>query len=271
MSMKDNESPNTEEKKQNISSALSQIIMNGKIHIKPWNIDEVERVIQDPPVLNQIDDPEPCRGRSCLNCTGCDSFRINVSELRELNEREEPEGEEPAVNAAEEALNDSYEEMSAHQIQQGMNQMARSMQIQFSRWDVLKFCRDAIHEHIKVDIFKMRSAVIKRQEYKIKKSHWELIRLFLILVQQEKFFDDIYSSYKTDECLLFQFESRGDFYAHGPMLFIKEENGKVMYPTVVDFINSLNSKDRQILNLMRENMNKAIETRIQWQQSYNGV
>lgn len=252
--MKD-EQPSPEQKETNIREAILMLIKMGKFNPKPWNIDKIEEIIDKPEILHPVDDSEPCKGRQCLRCEGCDSFRVNISNLRDVNEQEEDGGEEEHLEAAEHALNDAFDQME---------RIAGAIRIYFSKWEITKMVRDSIMSVLDVDIFVLRSNVIKQKEYELDKEKWETVRLFMILCTVDNFFADISAVPKDNKYTFFNVTPNGRYYLPGKMLFMKEEDGKVKYPTIAEYIQSLPINVCNNLKLLQEDLNSRVERLAKW-------
>jgi hypothetical protein len=257
----DAELPNSDHKKKNIKDAL-RLLVDKKFRIPGSKKDEVEAFIKDPQVMPVYEDAMPCKGRVCLACEGCDSFRMNISEVKEIVDKEENFEDVPPMKAAAEAA-----EANMRDIEEMMHAIHQRTNIKFSRWEIIKFMREAIKTAINVDIFVVKKDLNKFQKTYLKNDDWIVIRTVMIINQVDWWLEDIKSLKDKDIFYLYKVDKLNYSYLPLQMAFPLPDG---TYQSVKQFVDGQNPKVRNKIMTVQNHLGSMIESTVKWTTRYQG-
>lgn len=258
--------PDPNEKKKNIEQTFRTLISMNKLRVPGSKKDLVEKMISEPKILAIYEDAMACKGRTCLNCEGCGSFQMMISEVREEIDKEEVIEEVPPMKAAEHAVEQNMQEISNM-----MQQIGQRQEIQFSAWEIIKFMREAVLTTLKVDIFKIKKEIKQGPAYKtsLNKDDWTVIRTVMIINHIEWWLDDIASQgeEKTDIFNLFFVDKKNKFYLPLKMAFT-DKDGK--YLSIKEWVDSQPPKIRNKIMTIQNHFGSSIESQVKWTVNFRG-
>lgn len=262
------ELPDPNEKKKNITEAFNILIGMKKLRIPGSKKDLIDKMISDPKVLAIYEDPMACKGRKCLNCEGCGSFQMMISEVREEVDREEVIEDVPPMKAAEHAVERNMQDIAAM-----MQQVGQRQEIQFSSWEIIKFMREAILTTLKVDIFKIKKEIKKEPLYRteISADDWTVIRTVMIINRIEWWLDDMAAQGNKKEnpdiFNIFWVDKQNRTYLPLSMSFT-DKDGK--YLTIKEWVDSQPPKIRNKIMTIQNHFGSAIESQVKWTVNFRG-
>lgn len=260
--------PDPNEKKKNIEGAFRILLGMNKLRVPGAKKDIVEKMISEPKILAIYEDAMACKGRTCLNCEGCGSFQMMISEVREVIDREEVIEDVPPMKAAEHAVEQNMRDTEAM-----MQQVGQRQEIQFSSWEIIKFMREAILTTLKVDIFKIKKEIKVPPLYKtsLSKDDWTVIRTVMIINHIEWWLDDIASSMNEKEnpdiFNIFLVDKQNRCYLPLKMAFTDKE-GK--YLSIKEWVDSQPPKIRNKIMTIQNHFGSSIESQVKWTVNFRG-
>lgn len=259
----DAEMPNPECKARNIKAAFDILIKTGKLRIQGAKKDEVMDFISKTKILAVYEDSVACKGRTCFSCEGCDSFRLNITEVKEILDRAENIEEVPPMKAATHVVEEQMRDIA-----QMMGAISQRTPIQFSHWEIIKFMRNSILTTINVDIFVIKNTLKNKYKIDLKKDDWIVIRTVMIINKLEWWLDDIKSlteKENPDIFKLYKVDKQNNSYLPICMLF-PTEDGEFM--DVKQYIDSQPNGIRNKIMTIQNHFGGQIESTAKWTMNF---
>lgn len=257
--------PNSEEKKKNITSAFEILLKTGKLRVPGSKKDKVEDFIKNIKVLAAFEDSMPCKGRACLNCEGCDSLRMNLTEVREMIDEPENEEEIPSVKAAEHAVKKNLEEVAMM-----LNAATERFQIHLSPWELIKFMREAIKTTLDVDIFEVKKNLKKHYKTCLKEEDWIVIRTVMIINQMHFWLNDVASQKQEPDMFnLYLIDPVNKFYLPMQMAF-PDPDGVGKFLSVKQYVDKLPNKIKNRVMTVQNHFGSQIDSTVKWTVNFRG-
>lgn len=263
----DAELPNADLKSKNISDAFTILIKAGKLRIPGPKKDEIDAMVAKPKIMPSFEDNTACKGRTCLNCEGCASFQIMISEVREIIDRQEDMNEVPPMKAAEHAL-----EQNMRDAVEMMQQISQRVNVQFSSWEILKFMRESVLTTLNIDIFKIKKEIKKGPKYTttLSKDDWIVIRTVMIINKMDWWLQDVASQMdeKKDPNIfnLYLVDKQNHYYLPAKLSYIDKDGNGI---GLKEWLDTQPNKIRNRIMTIQNNFGSAIESQVKWTVNYN--
>jgi hypothetical protein len=266
--MQDAELPNPDVKRKNIKDAFDILIKAGKLRVPGTKRDRIDSYLSDIKALPPFEDAMACKGRACLNCEGCDSFRYHISEVKEILNAEDVEEETEPLKAASHAIESNMRDIAAM-----MGAISQRTTVQFSQWEIIKFMRDAILTVLKVDIFVIKKEIKKEPLYRteLPKDVWTVLRTVMIINRMDWWLENVASQQpekESDVFRLYLVDKRHHTYLPMQMAFPSEDGQK--YLTIEEYISTLPLKQRNQILSIQNHFGSSIESTVKWTVNFQG-